>query len=140
PGAEAGGRAVPAEQAPDLPPDRPERAGGAGGALRRVGRGKPLHQPGKVVRAAPTRKLPHILEPEVAGGLVDPPGPGGVRGVREPHSWTLALVLGRCDERVKAHVDAVQQVTAITTKTNGTGSRRRLEGRRRAFQQASAVA
>src|SRR6266498_704588 len=31
---------------------------------------------------------PHVLEQEVAGELVDPPGPGGVRGVREPHSWT----------------------------------------------------
>src|SRR6266498_458856 len=28
------------------------------------------------------------LEPEVAGELVDPPGPGGVRSVRELHSWT----------------------------------------------------
>ena len=25
---------------------------------------------------------------EVGGDLVDAPGPGGVRGVREPHSWT----------------------------------------------------
>jgi hypothetical protein len=48
--------------------------------------------------------------------------------------------LARDDEHIKAHVDAVQHITAITTKTNGTGNRRRLEGRRRAFQQASAVA
>src|SRR5215217_7193020 len=53
---------------------------------------------------------------------------------------TPTTALGRDDERVTAHVDAVQHSTAITTKTNGTGRRRRLEGRRRAFQQASAVA
>jgi hypothetical protein len=29
-----------------------------------------------VVRAAPPRQRPHILEPEVAGELVDPPGRG----------------------------------------------------------------
>src|SRR5207248_8532145 len=28
---------------------------------------------------------PHVLQPEVAGQLVDSPGPGGVRRVREPH-------------------------------------------------------
>src|SRR5215213_4470669 len=53
---------------------------------------------------------------------------------------TPTTALGRDDERVTAHVDAVQHSTAIATKTNGTGRRRRLEGRRRAFQQASAVA
>jgi hypothetical protein len=41
---------------------------------------------------------------------------------------------------VKAHVDAVQHIAAITRKTNGTGTRRRLRGRRRAGQAASAVA
>src|SRR5215218_7040166 len=82
----AGVRAVPAKQLPDLPPDRPERAGDAGGAVRRVARGDRLHQPREVVRAARPRQRPHILEPEVAGELVDPPGPGGVRGVCEPHS------------------------------------------------------
>src|SRR5258708_3887264 len=81
-------RAVPTEQLPDLPPNRPERAGHAGGALRWVTRGDPLHQPREVIRATRRRQRPHVLQPEVAGELVDPPGPGGVRGVREPHSWT----------------------------------------------------
>ena len=85
PGAEAGVRVVPTEQLPELPPDREERADGAGGALRRVARGEQLHQPREVVRAAWSRQRPHVLEPEVAGELMDPPGPGGVRGVREPH-------------------------------------------------------
>ncbi len=120
--------------------DAPGSADGAGGALRRVERGRQLHQPGEVARAARRRQRPHVLQPEVAGELVDPPGPGGVLGVREPHSWTSACVLGRCDERVKAHVDAVQHSTAITTRTNGTGKRRRLRGRRRASQPAVAVA
>ena len=38
--------------------------------------------------AARRRQRPHVLEPEVVGELVDPPGSGGVRGVGEPHSWT----------------------------------------------------
>src|SRR5512133_234616 len=80
--------AVQTEQLPDLPPERPKRAGDAGGASRRVTRGHQLHQPREVVRAARRRQRPHVLEPEVGGELVDPPGPGSVRSVREPHSWT----------------------------------------------------
>ena len=66
-----------------------------GGALRRVARGDQLHQPREVVRAARRRQRPHVLEPEVAGELVDPPGPGGVRGVREPHSGSRIDRSGR---------------------------------------------
>src|SRR5215204_5145338 len=91
PGAQAGVRAVPTEQLSDLPPERPERAGGAGPASRRIARGDLPHQPREVVRAARRRQRPHVLQPEVAGDLVDAPGPGGVRGVREPHSWTSIL-------------------------------------------------
>ena len=40
PRAKADGRAVPTEQLPNPPPDRKERADGAGGTLRRVGGGK----------------------------------------------------------------------------------------------------
>src|SRR5262245_61156254 len=88
PGAEAGIRAVPTEELPELPPGRPERADGAGGPLRRVARGNRLHQPREVVPAARCWQRPHVLQPEVPGELVDAPGPGGVRGVREPHAWT----------------------------------------------------
>src|SRR5215217_499868 len=91
PGAQAGVRAVPTEQLSDLPPERPESAGGAGPASRRIARGDLPHQPREVVRAARRRQRPHVLQPEVAGDLVDAPGPGGVRGVREPHSWTSIL-------------------------------------------------
>src|SRR6266581_2382053 len=86
----AGVRAVPAEQLPGLPADRPERADGAGGGgLRRVAaRSPPPHQPREVVRAARRRQCPYVLEPEVTRELVDAPGPGGVRGVREPHAGT----------------------------------------------------
>ena len=45
-----------------------------------------LYRPREVLRAAPPGKLPHVLEPEVGGELVDPPGPGGVRRVSESHS------------------------------------------------------
>ena len=55
PGAKAGVRAVPTEQLPHRPPDREERADGAGGRLRRVGRGDQPHQPKEVVRAARRR-------------------------------------------------------------------------------------
>src|SRR5829696_7648913 len=89
PGAVAVVRAVPPKQLPDLPANGPERAGGAGGAtLRLLTRGELPHETREVVRAARRRQCPHVLEPEVVGELVDPPGPGGVRGVREPHSWT----------------------------------------------------
>src|SRR5215204_100220 len=91
PGAQAGVRAVPAEQLSDLPPERPESAGGARPASRRIARADLPHQPREVVRAARRRQRPHVLQPEVAGDLVDAPGPGGVRGVREPHSWTSIL-------------------------------------------------
>ncbi len=56
PRAEAGVRAVPTEQLSDLPPNCEERADGARGALRWVGRGKAVHQPRKVVRAARPRQ------------------------------------------------------------------------------------
>jgi hypothetical protein len=46
------------------------------------------------LRAAPRWQRPHVLQPEVAGGLVAPPGTGGVRDVREPHSWTFAHTVG----------------------------------------------
>src|SRR5215472_19242692 len=88
PGAEAGVRAIPAEQLAELPADREERANGDGGALRRVARRNPLYQQREVVRAADPRQLPDVLEPKVAGELVDPPGPESVRAVREPHWWT----------------------------------------------------
>ena len=52
--------------------------------MRRVKRGRQLHQPRELVRAARRRQRPYILQPEVAGELVDSPGPGGVRGVRKP--------------------------------------------------------
>src|SRR6266571_4095955 len=82
----AGVRAVPTEQLPGLPPDRPERAGNAGWASRRVARGHQLHQPREAVWAARRRQCPHVLEPEVPGELVYAPGLGGVRGLREPHA------------------------------------------------------
>jgi hypothetical protein len=41
-------------------------------------RGCQLDQPREVARAAWSRQRPHILQPEVAGELVDPPGSGGV--------------------------------------------------------------
>src|SRR5215475_3731088 len=87
PGAKAGVRAIPSEQLADLPADREERANGDGGALRRVARRNQLYQQREGVRAAYPRQLPDILEPKVAGELVDPPGPGSVRAVREPHWW-----------------------------------------------------
>src|SRR5882724_5764920 len=83
------------------PPGRPTRAaprpstGSRRACGRRprnfatVGRGHHLHQPREVVRAAGRRQRPHVLEPEVASELVDPPGPGGVRTVREPHLPSL---------------------------------------------------
>src|SRR5215467_3072037 len=42
--------------------------------------------------------------------------------------------------RGEVHADAAQHMTAITMKINGTGRRSRLDGRRRAFQMAIAVA
>ena len=39
---------------------------------------------GEVVRATGRRQRPDVLQPEIAGELVDPPGPGGVRAVRKP--------------------------------------------------------
>src|SRR5918996_670567 len=77
------------------------------------------------VRASRSRQRPHVLEPKVAGELVDPPGPGGVRGVRQPH---VAIPSQR---DASTHVDALQQRTAITTQSNGTGRRRRLRRLRR---------
>ncbi len=56
-----------------------------GGALRRVARRNQLYQQREGVLAADPRQLPDILEPKVAGELVDPPGPGSVHAVREPH-------------------------------------------------------
>ena len=47
----SGARAVPTEQPADLPPGRPERAGGTRGAARRVARGDELHQPKKSSRS-----------------------------------------------------------------------------------------
>src|SRR5215207_2903074 len=86
PRAEVRIRIVPAEQLPKLPPDRPEDAGGAGSALRRgVARRKPFHEEGEVVGAAGSWQRPNVLDPEVPGELVNPPWPGGVRRVREPH-------------------------------------------------------
>src|SRR5215211_513051 len=84
-------RVIPAEQFPDLPPDHEKRAGDAGGARRRVARGDLLHQPREVVRAARRRQRPYVREPEVARELVDSPGPGGVRAVREPHRGSASL-------------------------------------------------
>src|SRR5215207_6938873 len=79
----------PTQAAPRPSANGPERAGGAGGTtLRPLTRGELPHETREVVRAARRRQRPHVLEPEVVGELVDPPGPGGVRGVREPHSWT----------------------------------------------------
>jgi hypothetical protein len=54
--------------------------------LRWVARGHQSHQPREVVRAARRRQRPHVFEPELTGELVDPPGLGGVRCVRQPHS------------------------------------------------------
>ena len=113
PGAEAGVRAVPTEQLSELPPDREERADGARGASRRIGRGHQLHQPREVVRAAGSRQRPHVLEPEVAGELVDPPGPGGVRGVREPHATSFIGNMHTCDctyiQSVRLHAGRAQR-------------------------------
>src|SRR4030088_43883 len=62
-----------------------EEAGACDGAARRD---HPLSRAGKFVQAARRRQCPYVLEPEVVRELVDAPGPGGVRGVREPHAGT----------------------------------------------------
>jgi hypothetical protein len=46
----------------------------------------------EVVRPSWCRQLPCVLERDVLGELVNPPRPGRVRGLREPHSWTSRLV------------------------------------------------
>jgi hypothetical protein len=113
PGAEAGVRVVPTEQLPELPPDREERVDGPGGALRRVERGRQLHQPREVVRAAGRRQRPHVLEAEIAGELVDPPGPGGVRAVREPHLVDLI------DTHAESTVATVKHAVAMPVMIAG---------------------
>jgi len=99
PGADAGLLGVPAEQPPDLPPDREEVADGERRALGRVVRRDQLDRQQEVVWAADRRELPYILKPEVVGELVDPPGPAGVRAVREPHSST-SMSVSRRPERL----------------------------------------
>jgi hypothetical protein len=70
--------------------------------------------------------------------------------VGPPHTGSLRFGAGearrscprsdRAQRRGAERAGDEADITAITTKTNGTGKRRRLRGRRRAFQQASAVA
>src|SRR5262245_13722091 len=87
PRTQAGVRAVPAEQLPELPSDRPEHAGGAGVVARRVFGEELPHQQGEVAGAARRRQRPHVLDPEVRRELVDPPWPRGVRGIWESHAF-----------------------------------------------------
>ena len=68
PGADAGLGVVPAEDLAELPADRPEGAGGAGGALVGIAGGDPLDQHREVLAAATGgRQRPHVLELEVLG-------------------------------------------------------------------------
>ena len=83
--ADAGVRPVPAQELPDLPPDREQRADGPGGAARRVEPGDQLHRLGELVGAVRRRDRPHVLEPEITRDLVDSPRPFRVCGVWEPH-------------------------------------------------------
>jgi hypothetical protein len=70
PGAEARVRAIPTQQLPDLPADRPERAGGAGGTLRPSPRRPPAAAeegpaPSRGSRPGPWRRQrPHVLDPQ----------------------------------------------------------------------------
>ena len=80
----------PSEQLPDLPPDRPERPSGTEVACDGAPELISCTQPREVVRVARRGRRPHVLVPEIGGELMYPPGPGGVRGVRKPHSLTAS--------------------------------------------------
>ena len=54
-------------------------------AIRDWARRDPVHKLRKIAGPAWRRQRPYVLQLEVRGELVDPPGPRGMRGVREPH-------------------------------------------------------
>src|SRR6266508_5158860 len=87
PGANAGVRAVPAEQCAYLPSGLPQNTDDEWGTVWKAARDDLRHQPRELVRAAWRRQRPHILDLEVVGELVDAPGTQGMRGVRQSHSW-----------------------------------------------------
>jgi hypothetical protein len=65
--------AIPTQQRAELPANREQRAHHPRRFVRRVARRHALYQEREVVGSARRRQLPHVLEPEVAGELVDPP-------------------------------------------------------------------
>src|SRR5581483_5412068 len=95
PAADAVAGLVPAEQSAELPADGEESPNRERGAVRRVVRRDELHRPGQVTWATVAREGPDVLEPEVSRQLVDPPGPGGVIGVRNPHRTTSVATVPR---------------------------------------------
>src|SRR5262249_26293427 len=66
---------VEAEQSSDLPPERPEHAGGPGRRLARVVRGDAVNEPREVVATARRWQGPDVLDAKVPGDLVDAPRP-----------------------------------------------------------------
>src|SRR5581483_8269517 len=84
----------PPEQLAELPSQRPQRLRGARRAVARIHRRRALDEEREVVGPAGRRQRPYVLQAEVRGDLVDPPGPLRMRTAGERHVGNLHLYGG----------------------------------------------